>query len=150
MFRTVSSSLAVERGGAIFVDGTAEAGRAYTYRFALWRDGVFAGYTPSVTIVHGGGPAADAIPRVVTSPNPAPGGPIAISFRLARPQPVRLDVYDASGRRVADLGVVEGAGDVRVEWDGAGADARGLPDGVYFLRVEGEDFRTAAKITRLR
>ena len=41
-------------------------------------------------------------------------------------------------------------GDARVEWDGRGVDGRRLPNGVYFLRLEGEDFVASEKVTLLR
>jgi len=150
IFRAVSGTLPVVRGGTSFVDGTAERGRTYTYRFALFRGGVPYGYTFPVTVVHGVGSAESALPRLETRPNPGRGGPIAISFRLARPQRVTLEIYDAGGRRVASLGELEGAGEIRTEWDGRGEDGRTLSDGVYFLRLDGPDFRTAAKVTLLR
>ena len=150
VFHAVSSELPLARGGAAFVDGSAERGHTYTYRFSLWREGVLVRYTPTATIAHGDARGDDGIPALVAVPNPARGGPVSISLGLARPQTVKLAIFDASGRRVAELGAVEGAGDIRTEWDGTGTAGRALPNGVYFVRAEGADFRTATKLTLLR
>ncbi len=149
VFRPVSGPRAVVRGTAVFVDDTAEAGASYAYRAALRRGGVFVGYTPVLTVTAGGAPDEDAVPRLRVSPNPARGGPVRISFRIVRPQPVEVSVHDAAGRRVAALGTLDAAGEVSLEWDGLGAEGRPLAEGVYFVRVDGRDFRTAAKVTRL-
>lgn len=149
VFRPVSGPRPVVRGQVTFVDGTAEVGASYAYRVALFREGVFVAYTPVVSVVPAEAPVEDAVPSVRVSPNPGRGGPVTISFRIARPQPVQVSVHDAAGRRVAALGTVDAAGDVRLEWDGLGPEQRPLAEGVYFVRVEGRDFRTAAKVTRL-
>ncbi len=149
VFQPVAGPRPVVRGQAVFVDATAEAGVSTSYRAALRKGGVFVGYTPVLTVIPAGAPDDDGVPQVRVSPNPARGGPVSISFRIARPQPVEVAVYDAAGRRVAALGTLDAAGDVSVAWDGLGAEGRPLAEGVYFVRIDGRDFRTAAKVTRL-
>ena len=76
---------------------------------------------------------------------------MTVEFRIDRPQTWTLDVYDAAGRRVTTVERREGhVGDARVEWDGRGGEGRRLPNGVYFLRLEGEDFVASKKVTLLR
>lgn len=100
----------------------------------LRRNGaVYATWVDVVTSVEPSPP--DAV-ELLPAPNPT-GGRTAISFRLARPARVRLDVFDLAGRR-ADT-VVDGelgAGRHRVAWDGRDASGRPLGSGVYFLRLE--------------
>ena len=67
-----------------------------------------------------------------------------ITFELARAVDVRLEVFDARGRRVASL--VEGtlgAGLHRVSWDGRDAFGATMASGVYFARLDtGDGVRT--------
>lgn len=64
-------------------------------------------------------------------PNPFAAGTV-IRYGLPVEGHVRLDVFDALGRRVVTLrDKVERAGWHTVEWDG-----RGLPSGVYFYRLQ--------------
>jgi outer membrane protein assembly factor BamB len=145
-FDAVSPALEVTRGQASFVDATAERGRTWSYRFALYEQGVFAGYTPVATLTYGGGPVEDVIPELRVHPNPARGA-VAIEFRVPRRQRVRLDAYDAAGRRVAEIAAEDVSGDVRLDWDRRGADGRPLAPGVYFLRLDGPGYRAATKVT---
>ncbi len=65
-------------------------------------------------------------------PNPS-GGPIRFAFDLPAPAPVRLEVFDLSGRRVASLASGEtGAGHHELSWN-AGGRAAGAA-GLYFAR----------------
>ena len=64
---------------------------------------------------------------------------------LAVPEPVRLEVLDLAGRRVATL--VRGArpaGRQSVRWDRRGDDGTRAASGVYFVRLVGatESFKT--------
>ena len=146
--RVSPTPLGVTGGRAGTLDTTAEAGRTYTYRFALMRDGVVFGYSPSVTVTRGAPEVA--VPRIVASPNPLAGGDLEVSFRLPASQRVKLDAYDAAGRRVGT--VYDGAadGDVTVRWAARDASGARLAPGVYFLRLDGEGFVAAGKATILR
>jgi len=69
---------------------------------------------------------------------PNPFNPITeISFSLAKDGPVKLAVYDVTGRLVRTL--VQGnlaAGPHLVQWNGSGNDGRTVASGVYFYRLE--------------
>jgi hypothetical protein len=79
------------------------------------------------------------------APNPATKD-VALSFDLAKRQPVVLAVFSVEGRRIRTLqrGTLE-AGHHQLAWDGL--DDRGKPvaDGMYFARLEaGEGSRTTS------
>jgi hypothetical protein len=67
-----------------------------------------------------------------------------IRFDLARRAPVRLEVFDLSGRRVSMLASREfEPGRYGLHWDGRGP-AGALGPGLYFVRLTGVGFRTQA------
>lgn len=73
--------------------------------------------------------------HLASSPNPVVRS-ATLHFALATPGSVSLEVYSADGRRVAR--VFDGAlsaGTHAVDWNGAGADGRALPAGVYYARL---------------
>ncbi|HWO58332.1 MAG TPA: PKD domain-containing protein [bacterium] len=74
-----------------------------------------------------------------------------IAFSLAQTGPVRLDVYDILGRRVATL--AEGdwpAGHHRVVWDGRDEDGIERASGVYFYRLQADGFQQSRKMLLLK
>jgi hypothetical protein len=147
----ISGELPIRGGRAEFVDGSAEVGKSYTYRFALLSESRVVGYSPSATLTRTKSDGALAIPEIRTRPNPVAASQVRIEFRVPRPQSWRLDVFDAGGRRVAAIDRRDvHQGDVSVEWDGRDARGRRLPNGVYFLRVEADEFVSSKKVTILR
>ena len=86
----------------------------------------------------------DAVPNPF---NPA----IRIEFELAKPQTVRLEIYDLAGRQVAVLAAGPmTAGLHACTWNGrdkAGADA---PSGTYLVRLNGESRMASRKIMLVR
>ncbi len=74
---------------------------------------------------------------------------ITFSVQQASP-PVKLAVYDLSGRLVADLldrqgRLSYGAGDHKVVWDAAG-----LPSAIYFVRLESKHTSLSQKVVLMR
>ena len=103
-----------------------------------------AGFT---TIVHVGapGPAAPAALLAWSQPNPFARS-TTVRFRLPAAGPVRLDVFDLTGRRVARL--LDGArpaGEHAVAWEPDGA-----PAGVYHVRLESAGRTATARCVKLR
>lgn len=95
--------------------------------------------------VGGAGPD-EAATMIRVAPNPA-RGERALSFALASPASIRLEVFSPTGRRVALLAERNlSAGPCRFSWDPGT-----LPAGVYFarLRVNGT-IRSSAPVTVLR
>jgi len=84
-------------------------------------------------------------------PNPfSSGGTTALRFSLQEAAEVRLEVFDASGRRVAvlvDKKLPEGPG--VATWDGTDARGRQVAAGVYFYRLSALGTRLTAKGVRI-
>jgi flagellar hook assembly protein FlgD len=59
-----------------------------------------------------------------------------IRFHIARPQPVRLTVYDSAGRRIRRLlDTTPGTGWQQVTWDGRNDAGRSVAGGVYYAQL---------------
>ena len=115
-----------------YVDTTALPGATYAYRIeGRGFDGTAVGYGPIV---------ARALPRrdyALGPVHPFPARETAtIAFSLPQPGPIRLEVYDARGRKVRGLvDDIRAPDDHVATWDGQ--DDRGLPvgSGLYFVRL---------------
>jgi hypothetical protein len=85
-------------------------------------------------------------------PNPvSQAGGTTFTFRLPEAAPVRLDVYDVMGRRVAT--VVDrsmAAGDHAVRWNGRSEVGQPLASGVYFYRLEAGSHVETRRLTVVR
>lgn len=83
---------------------------------------------------------------------PNPFNPlVAVKLALPAAGRARLQVFDLQGRRLRTL--LDGeqdAGEITVEWRGDDDQGRALPSGVYELRLEGANGRTATRVTLLR
>lgn len=83
-------------------------------------------------------------------PNPSTG-PIECSLRASRDGRLRVSVYDASGRFVANLLNDDvGAGTHSVRWSGLDASGRRAPAGVYLVRATGLGLDETRRIVRVR
>ena len=72
-----------------------------------------------------------------------------LHYELPRAGNVRLSIYDPTGRLLRVLVDREESAGVReVEWDGADAQGRSAPPGVYLYRVEARGFRDARKLIK--
>ncbi len=90
-------------------------------------------------------PGSGSVPALTISPNPARGR-TTLRYDLARPGRVRLAVYDLLGREVAVL--VDG--EAKGGHHELHVDGRGLPAGVYLVRLSaGADVQTR-RVTLLR
>lgn len=100
--------------------------------------------------------AADpAVPPSVlaltAAPNPFGDGGTRLSFALAAPGNVTLDVYDVRGRRVRTLDLESlAAGSHTVAWDGADGAGRTVAPGVYIVHLSAGSERTARHVTAVR
>jgi len=72
-------------------------------------------------------------------PNPAGGG-VQLRWSLAHAEAVRLEVLDATGRRVRAIRVREDAAiEGRATWDRRDDRGRAVPAGLYFVRLTAAD-----------
>lgn len=82
--------------------------------------------------------------------NPAHG---SVAFRIGLPAaaPIAVGVFDLSGREVARLAEgMHAAGWHRLAWDGAGADGRPAPNGIYLVRLASGMTRRSMQVVLLR
>lgn len=90
--------------------------------------------TPSNTVSSPPGSQA-ALRFTGASPNPMQTGG-AFAFALPDPAAVRLELYDATGRRLCALADgTFGAGESRVAWDGRDDQGRAFEPGAYWARL---------------
>ena len=74
-----------------------------------------------------------------------------MAFDLPRECDVRIDVFDAGGRRIRTL--VDGrqpAGRHGVAWDGGDGTGRPVAPGVYTVRMQAGAFRATQRMVRIR
>lgn len=82
-------------------------------------------------------------------PNPARQS-ATIEYTLPRSEPVRLEVYDILGRRVAVLvDQVQKAGFHRLQWSGPGRDGA-LSSGMYFIQLSTSSATHVQKLAIVR
>jgi hypothetical protein len=106
-------------------------------------------YRPCLPTGINDGPfVASAVPAYLQPPRPNPFETSTdIEFVLGRSGHVDVSVYDVRGRRVARLANESyPAGAQYLTWDGRGSDGRYLPSGVYFVKLQVEDYTSVRKI----
>jgi hypothetical protein len=93
-----------------------------------------------------GGPPGDELALTAPVPNPA-RGTVALAMTAGRAQQVRVDVFDALGRRVARLfdGRLAGGAPERLSLDVAE-----LAPGAYVVRAIGEETSVSRRVTVMR
>jgi len=98
------------------------------------------------------GGAVAAAPLALRGASPNPFNPrTTVSFSLARPLAVALDVLDVQGRCVRRLAAgVLPAGEHAIAWDGCDDDGRALPSGVYLARLSGGGTSRQGKLVLVR
>jgi hypothetical protein len=94
--------------------------------------------TPTITTLHG------------NRPNPF-NPTTTIEYTLGASGPVRLNVYDATGRHVRTLvDRTESRGDHRVMFDGRDGSGQPLASGVYLYRLESGNVTQTRKMVLLK
>ena len=144
-----------ELGDLQFVDGSGMQGKTFARVIGVGGAYVYTAIGTQVwrhalsdfgisTAVEDDDTSAEAM-RLDGHPNPF-HGTAALTLALDRPQPVRAEVLDVLGRRVAVLhdGALA-AGTHTLALDGAG-----LPVGVYVVRVQGERATRTQRLTLVR
>jgi len=145
---TGPGELVTGRSPYAYVDRAAEPGRSYAYWIeAVDRDGGTERFGPVVAAALA--PALELALHRIT-PNPA-AAPVTLRFDLPAAAPVRLVLFDASGRAVRRL--VQGtlvAGRHAVVWDGRTESGQPAGSGIYFARITVGDWTAAAKLLLMR
>jgi len=124
--------------------------------FGYWEERNQAPYFDNIRLmlVEGDLTAAPAVPaaNLALSAQPNPFNP-ATELRFSAPAdaPVRLDIFDLAGRRVATLfeGPATG-GEQRATWIGRDGRGNPLPAGVYLARLKTADEFSALKLLLLK
>ena len=107
-----------------------------------------------VTNLLGVPPPARGLGELGFAAPPAPSptrGAVAFRFALRQAGPVRADVYDAAGRRVA--GLLDGpfaAGSHEARWDGRTESGARAEPGVYYVRLSLPGYSGARRVVMLR
>ena len=114
---------------------------------AAWRC-VFHGPSFASDITDDEIPAVTALAAVY----PNPFNPVTrVSFSLKQKGHISMRVYDVSGRLVRVLiDEVREAGAYEVAWDGANDRGRSTASGIYFCRMEADDYQRTVKMVLLR
>ena len=104
---------------------------------------------PGANLVYGGAAAptaqASAAAAVRLAARPRAGGAI-IRFALTADSPVRLEVFDVAGRRLATLvDAFEAAGEHEIAWDGATSNGH-VASGFYFARITSAEGRATTTV----
>lgn len=98
-------------------------------------------------------PEARVPSRTTLSQNlPNPFNPATtISFTLAAPEQVKLDVFDARGRLVKSLVAGELSGGTHnVQWNGTDASGQKVSSGLYYYRLIAGEYTQTRKMTLLK
>jgi hypothetical protein len=125
-----------------------------------WRHGVHVGALDDPAELHpepapGSAPedtrdAGGILGDLVVHPSPTRGS-AEISYVTRRAGPVRVEVFDLGGRRVAVLEAgSRAAGAHRARWDGRTATGGAAAPGIYLVRLETPDGTETRRIVRLR
>ena len=130
-----------------------ETGRYFQYRaFLITADPAVAPileevrFSASVAAVPSAGPG----PELRTYPNPA-NPRVVVALDMPAGGPVRLEVYDVRGRRVATLEAGSfSAGRHEVAWNGTDAGGRVVASGTYQVVLDTAYGARAATVTLLR
>ncbi len=110
---------------------------------------------PTPEASNGGTPVSDdpTITRfslAANSPNPFSPS-TSVSFTAPTRSHVTIGVYSVSGRRIAVLADTEfGAGRHSVTWNGLDSDGHEVASGIYFVRMQADEFEASGKMTLLR
>ncbi len=82
-------------------------------------------------------------------PNPSRRGAVQLRFSLPAPGPVRLELFDLSGRQVWEAAADSPAGDQAFAWDGRISSGRQASGGVYWVKLTTRSETRFTKLIRL-
>jgi len=122
-----------------------------TRSFAITDYDIYAGSILKIT-TDAGSPVSPSLQFAldVGTPNPFRDR-MRIDFHLPREAPIRLEVFDTSGRRVRT--VVSGrysAGRHDASWDGTNDKGHALPTGAYLMRLRSDELTATRRVILMR
>lgn len=149
--RRTDQPLAAGAGVVEFVDGVSglAPGASLRYSYAALSAGEEIARSAEVTLRL---PAALPARAVLWPPYPNPFNPeTTLSFDLAQPGTVRLELFDLAGRRVRTLcAEALGAGAHQRRWDGRDETGRAAPSGAYYARLAVDGASQMRKLSLVR
>jgi len=128
-----------------------EAGIAWTDERSANREVYFDGGSTDESGVDTGDRILPDLSAMDCHPNPFEAATV-ISFSVGKLAPVKVDIYDVSGRRVRSLmdsPRVE-PGEKRLNWDGRDDSGQPVGPGIYFLRITTPEAARQGKVVVLR
>jgi hypothetical protein len=127
------------------------SGRLQAIERRLYDDVITLTVEPRATVVNGGEEVATSSPGFQRPfPNPF-NSSVLLRFSLATEATVRLDVFDAAGRRVRRLlSEARPAGHHAVEWDATDTAGVAVASGVYFLKLEAGTLCDTVEVALIR
>ncbi|MBU8870758.1 MAG: choice-of-anchor D domain-containing protein [Gemmatimonadales bacterium] len=144
--------LPITQGTITFTDDPAgfPSGTILYYSYALAADGVEQARSPEVEVTLKGLPQVTATRLLPNVPNPF-NPQTEIPFELKQAGPVRVTIYDVTGRLVRTL-VSEslGAGPHSRTWYGQDDRGRQTPSGAYYIRLETKERLDHRKVMLLK
>jgi hypothetical protein len=151
----VSGGETATNGGSFVLGGTAAEAAAIGFRsggsYRLYQGFWQPGFQVPTHVI---GQPQEVIQYVnavaQNAPNPFRAG-TTISYSVAQTSPVRLVIYDVTGRKVRTLVDGDrGPGRYQERWDGRDASGSTIASGVYYFQMEIGDWSATRKMLRLR
>ena len=134
------SSLAVSQDGSMLIAGT--------NGFGVWKRPI--AEMLQVVGVPPGGDRVTGVALYASRPNPF-AGEAMIRYALPEAMPVRLAIYDVTGRSVRVLvDGVQNAGAREAVWDGRDESGSAVSPGLYVYRLEAGGVQLVRKLARVR
>lgn len=136
-----------EVGGTININNNASGGQCNSQKDVLMASCV----PPVANEATSDTPGVFALGAPYPNPFRPSAEPAHFTFRLSTAGPVRITVYDVTGRAVANLMDEHLApGPYEIMWQGIGDDGRALPTGTYLVRMDAGSFRQTRRVTLVR
>jgi choice-of-anchor B domain-containing protein len=120
----------------------------------------FAGRTTGVDVTVSDLPAHYALfanypnPFLSGAKSPARGGgnsKATITYQLPKSSKVKLEIYDTLGQRIRTLvNAVQPAGTHKIFWDGESDSQAGVSSGIYFYRLQADEFTDTKRLLLLK
>ena len=136
-------------GGAEYIDKSIEPGQTYTYRIKAYKDSLESEYSNEASLLLDVKGEKVGIPTEysISQNYPNPFNPTTkIEFALPKTGLTKIIIYDFLGREVQTLINKE----LNAGYHEINIDAKNLPSGVYFYRIQSGDFVQTKKMILMK